>query len=45
MLDNGRKEFVGSIAEDEVRDLFLNKRIPDYYSKKGMASPLLFSKK
>ena len=39
-----RKEFTGVIAPKEIRDRFINKRIPEYYSKKGMASPVLKSK-
>lgn len=40
-----RLEFVGEKAPKEIEDLFINKRIPEYYSKKGMASPVLFSKR
>lgn len=39
-----RKEFTGIVAPKEIRDLFVGKRIPDYYAKKGMASPVLKSK-
>ncbi len=39
-----RYEFIGKVASKETRDLFINKRIPDHYRKKGMASPVLFSK-
>lgn len=39
-----RKEFSGTVAPDEIRNQFIGKRIPDYYSKKGMASPVLYSK-
>ena len=39
-----RKEFTGVVAPDEIRNHFIGKRIPDYYSKKGMASPVLYSK-
>ncbi len=34
--------FDGVIAEDEIRDQFVNKRIPKNYRVKGMASPLLY---
>lgn len=43
-VPSGRKRFVGTVAPETVRNLFLGKRIPDYYSKKGMASPVLYSK-
>ena len=33
----GRSEFEGHIAEDEVRSIFINKRILEEYRKKGMA--------
>lgn len=39
-----RKEFTGIVAPKEIRDLFVGKRIPDYYAKKGMASHILKSK-
>ena len=39
----GRYEFNGEIAK-EIRDRFVDKRIPERYMKKGMASPVLFSK-
>ncbi len=39
-----RKEFTGEVAPKEIRDRFVEKRIPDYYAKKGMASPVLKSK-
>ena len=39
-----RKEFTGSVAPKEIRERFVGKRIPEYYSKKGMASPVLYSK-
>ncbi|MBQ7713162.1 MAG: hypothetical protein IJT69_05030 [Clostridia bacterium] len=40
----GRFAFNGEIAHEEIRSRFVNKRIPDKYAKKGMASPVLFSK-
>ena len=40
----GRSEFEGHIAEDEVRSIFINKRIPEKYRKKGMARPVLYCK-
>ena len=41
-VENGRVEFVGEDAPDEMRTYFLNKRIPEQYRKKGMASPVLY---
>ena len=41
-VENGRVEFVGEDASDEMRTYFLNKRIPEQYRKKGMASPVLY---
>lgn len=41
-VENGRVEFVGEDAPDEIRTYFLNKRIPEQYRKKGMASPVLY---
>lgn len=40
----GRYEFIGKVASKEIKGLFINKRIPEHYRKKGMASPVLFSK-
>lgn len=40
----GRYEFIGKEAPKEIKNLFINKRIPEQYRKKGMASPVLFSK-
>ena len=42
--DRQRYAFNGEIAPSEIRDRFVNKRILDNYIKKGMASPVLFSK-
>lgn len=42
---NGRAEFTGEVAEDNVRNLFINKKIPQEYRKKGQASPCLYCKK
>lgn len=41
---DGRKEFVGCVAPEDIRNLFVRKRIPECYSKKGVQSPVLFSK-
>lgn len=40
----GRSEFTGEVAEDAVRQIFLDKRIPQTYRKKGQASPCLYCK-
>lgn len=37
-----RCEFIGKVASDDVRWLFINKRLPNKYCKKGMASPVLY---
>ncbi len=38
----GRYEFIGSEAPEDIKRLFVNKRIPNKYRKKGMASPVLY---
>ena len=40
----GRAEFTGEVAEDGVRALFVGKKIPLEYRKKGQASPCLYCK-
>ena len=40
----GRYEFTGSVADDNVRNIFINKKIPEKYRKKGQASPYLYCK-
>jgi len=42
--ESNRYAFDGEIADELIRKRFVDKRIPDTYSKKGMASPVLFSK-
>lgn len=37
-----RCEFYGEEAEENIKKLFINKRIPKHYMKKGMASPVLY---
>lgn len=37
-----RCEFIGKVADDGIRQLFVNKRLPKRYCKKGMASPVLY---
>lgn len=39
---DGRLEFVGKPAPNELMVYFLNKRIPEQYRKKGLASPVLY---
>ena len=39
----GRFEFSGKEAPAENRDAYVNKKIPQRYRKKGMASPVLYS--
>lgn len=34
--------FDGKQAPDDIRSLFINKRLPKHYMKKGMASPVLY---
>ena len=38
----GRCMFEGTVASDEIRNLFVQKRLPKRYIKKGMASPVLY---
>ena len=38
----GRCMFDGVQAPEEIRKLFVNKRLPKHYMKKGMASPVLY---
>ena len=38
----GRYEFTGKEAPEDIRSMFINKRIPEKYRKKGMASPVLY---
>lgn len=41
----GRYEFFGYDAPNEIANRFIGKRIPPQYSKKGLASPVLFKKR
>lgn len=41
---SNRYEFVGNVAPDDVRQKWIGKLIPEHYRKKGMASPVIFSK-
>lgn len=40
----GRYEFTGKQAEAVVRNIFIDKKIPSKYRKKGQASPFLYCK-
>lgn len=40
-----RIEFNGVVAEKSVRDIFIDKKLPEKYRKKGMSSPALYCKK
>lgn len=40
---NNRYEFEGEKAEDSIRNIFINKKIPEKYKRKGMARPVLYS--
>lgn len=42
--ENGRYEFVGEEAPQEISDRFVGKRTPEYYRKKGTANPILYKK-
>ena len=42
--DEKRYAFNGEIAENEIRNKYVEERIPDKYIQKGMANPVLFSK-
>jgi len=39
----GRFEFEGVVADEEMRNKYVGKRIPDEYRKRGMASPTLYT--
>ncbi len=41
---DGRYEFNGHIAKEEIRQLFKGFKIPSKYRKRGQASPILYSK-
>lgn len=43
--NSGRYVFVGKLAPEEIRRSFINKRIPEKYRRKGMASPVLYGGK
>ena len=42
--EEGRIEFEGAVADKSIRSCFINKRLPEKYMRKGMASPALYSK-
>lgn len=41
--DSRRIFFVGKRAKDEIRNVFIDKRIPDKYTGRGKANPILYS--
>ena len=43
--EENRWQFYGHEAGEEIKERFINYRLPDYYIKKGMASPVLYSDK
>ncbi|NLI94408.1 MAG: hypothetical protein GX350_01170, partial [Erysipelotrichaceae bacterium] len=43
--NSNRKHFIGKEAPKEVSEIFINKRIPDKFTGKGMANPVLYSHK
>ena len=40
--ETGRFEFYGKEAPQDIKEMFINKKIPEGYRKKGMASPVLY---
>lgn len=42
--NSNRKHFIGKEAPKEVSEIFINKRIPDKFTGKGMANPVLYSR-
>lgn len=41
--EENRWQFHGHEASEELKERFIDHRLPDYYVKKGMASPVLYS--
>ena len=41
---SGRYEFIGHLAQQEIANLFLGKKIPARFRKQGLASPVLYSR-
>lgn len=41
--NTNRKHFKGKVAPKEIRELFINKRIPDRFTAKGVSNPVLYS--
>lgn len=39
----GRFGFVGEVAPQEIRDLYVGKRVPDEYRKRGSANPIRYT--
>ena len=44
-MEDNRYGFNGELALDIIRNKFINKKIPEAYRKKGMASPFLYYNK
>lgn len=38
-MENGRVGFTGTVAEDEIRKIFIDMKIPEKYRRKGSANP------
>ncbi|MGL1888714.1 MAG: hypothetical protein OCD76_19530 [Reichenbachiella sp.] len=38
-----RTAFVGSVVDDQVRELYIRKRVPSKYRKRGAAYPIKYS--
>ena len=38
----GRVGFIGTLASDDVRSMYLRKRVPDEYRKRGSANPIKY---
>ena len=41
----GRYEFIGTEAPYKIKNIFIDKKLPSKYRRKGMASPVLYSTK
>lgn len=41
---SNRAEFTGEVAEDAVRDLFIDHKIPEKYRERGQANPCVYCK-
>jgi hypothetical protein len=43
IIDSNRKYFSGKQAKESIRSIFKDKRIPERFTKKGLANPVLYS--